>query len=124
MPQDFYHPNSNPYQQVDDRKKLFGTLNTFVTRHNGWLVSIPGDVPIRLQVLPGSTLPDALRKLGYFVERTGQTQRILPNAITEELELSASGAMVPVTAGSTRPVTTRITHAGLATVVQYDLRLP
>jgi hypothetical protein len=62
--------------------------------------------------------------LGYIVEPIGPTQRILPHAIVEKFETSSSGALVTAVEGSTKPVTTRITHAGLATVVQYDLRLP
>jgi hypothetical protein len=44
--------------------------------------------------------------------------------MVESLTTTSSGALIPATEGSTRPVTTRITHAGLSTVVQYDLRLP
>src|SRR4051812_27198365 len=67
------------------------------------------------------TLPDELRALGYDVTEIGQTQRILPHAIAEELVTTPSGALAPVTEGSTKPVTMRVTHAGLATVTQYDL---
>jgi hypothetical protein len=63
-------------------------------------------------------------KVGYLVAKIGESQRILPHAVAQKFETSSSGALVPATEGSTRPVTTRITHAGLATVVQYDLRLP
>ena len=38
-------------------------------------------------------------------------------------EISSSGALVPATEGSTRPVTTR-THAGIVKVDQYELRIP
>jgi hypothetical protein len=37
---------------------------------------------------------------------------------------SNSGALVPATEGSTKPVTMTITNAGIATVEQYDLRMP
>jgi hypothetical protein len=62
--------------------------------------------------------------MGYIVEPIGETQRILLHAITEELTTTSSGAMVPVTEGSTKPVTTRVTHAGIAIVDEFDLRLP
>jgi len=48
----------------------------------------------------------------------------LPYAITQELTSSSSGALIPATENSKRPVTARVTHAGLATVIQYDLRAP
>jgi hypothetical protein len=79
---------------------------------------------MRFQALPDSALPASLRSMGYIVEPIGETPRILAHAITEELTTTSSGAMVPVTEGSTRAVTRRVTHAGLATVVQYDLWLP
>jgi hypothetical protein len=79
---------------------------------------------MRFRALPDSALPALLRSMGYVVEQTGETQRILPHAITEELTTTSSGAMVPVTEGSTRAVTTRVTHAGIAVVVQFNLRLP
>jgi hypothetical protein len=58
------------------------------------------------------------------VEPIGKTQRILPHAIVEKFETSSSGALVTAAEGSTKPVTTRVTHAGIATVLQYDLRMP
>jgi hypothetical protein len=94
------------------------------TERNGWLVSIPGDQEVRLQALQGSPLPALLEGLGYIVERTGETQRILPHVITERFETSSSGALVTAIENSTKPVTTRVTHAGIAIVDQFDLRLP
>jgi hypothetical protein len=79
---------------------------------------------MRFEALPGSPLPDQLRDAGYDVTETGQTQRILPHAMVEELVTLADGSFGPVTEGSTMPVTRRVTHAGIATVLKYDLRMP
>jgi hypothetical protein len=79
---------------------------------------------MRFQAIPDSALPAALRDLGYVVEHTGQSQRILPHAITERFETSSSGVLVSPTENSTKPVTTRVTHAGIAIVDQFNLRLP
>ena len=65
-----------------------------------------------------------LYKLGYVVTEIGETQRILAHAITEMLTTSSSGALIPATEASTRPVTVQMTQPGLATVIQYDLRMP
>jgi hypothetical protein len=62
--------------------------------------------------------------MGYIVEWTGEIERILAHAVGEKFEITSSGALVPATEGSTRPVTTRVTYAGIATVGQYDLRMP
>jgi hypothetical protein len=63
-------------------------------------------------------------RLGYIVEKTGESQRILPHSIQQRFETSSSGALVPVTEGSTKPVTVQVAHAGIATVEQFDLRMP
>jgi len=65
-----------------------------------------------------------LYKLGYVVTEIGKTQRILAHTITEMLTTSSSGALIPATEASTRPVTVQVTQPGLATVIQYDLRMP
>jgi len=48
----------------------------------------------------------------------------LLHALVEELLTLADGSFGPLTEGSTRPVTRRVTHAGIATVLEYDLRVP
>jgi hypothetical protein len=65
-----------------------------------------------------------LFKLGYIVTETGTSTRILPHAISQELTMSSSGALVAATAASSRPVTVRVTQPGLAMVVMYELRTP
>jgi len=40
------------------------------------------------------------------------------------LTTSSSGALIPATEASTRPVTVQVTQPGLATVIQCDLRMP
>jgi hypothetical protein len=47
-----------------------------------------------------------------------------PHAIVEKFETSSSGALVTAAEGSSKPVTTRVTHAGIAIVSEFDLRLP
>jgi hypothetical protein len=61
---------------------------------------------------------------GLCRHRDRRDQRILPHAISQELTLSSSGALIAATAPSPRPVTVRVTQPGLATVIQYDLRMP
>jgi hypothetical protein len=41
----------------------------------------------------------------------------LPHAVTERFETSSSGALIAVVANSTKPTTTRVTHAGVAIVI-------
>jgi hypothetical protein len=62
--------------------------------------------------------------MGYVVEKLGTPQRILPHAVPQRFEVSSSGALVPVTEGSTKSVTVQVTNAGIATVEPYELRMP
>ena len=79
---------------------------------------------MRFDALAGSPLPAQLTAMGYIVEKIGESQRILPHAVAQRFEVLSSGALVPVTEGSTKPVSVRVTHAGIATVDMYDLRVP
>jgi hypothetical protein len=106
-----------------DQGKKFRDLNEFISSRHGWITSIPGAVAVTVQCLPGSTLPDDLRGLGHQISEAGEGERILATAITERFTRRADGELEPVTEGSTRPVTRRVTHAGIATVIQYDLRM-
>jgi hypothetical protein len=74
--------------------------------------------------LPGSTLPDELRKTGYDVTEIGEGERILPTAIVERFVLRADGELEPLIAGSTRPIASTVTHAGICKVKRYAFDMP
>jgi hypothetical protein len=120
-PKQFYHPLK---PEIADRKEKFAAINSYIGKDGGWMTSIPGDPKMRFEALPDSGLPAALRGMGYIVERTGEIERILPHSIVEKFETSSSGALVSPTENSTKPVTTRVTHAGIASVDQFSLRMP
>jgi hypothetical protein len=82
-----------------------------VQARGGWTTSIPGDPNIRFEALPGSTLPGDIRSMGYDVRDLGDGERILPAAIIEKFSMNADGELEPLTPGSTRPVTSTVTHA-------------
>jgi hypothetical protein len=42
--------------EVQNRKARFTALNEFVRSRNGWITSVPGDVEITIECLPGSAL--------------------------------------------------------------------
>jgi hypothetical protein len=105
---------------LDQRKRQFRDLNNYINGHGGWLISIPGDLKMRFEALPGSALPDQLRALGWRVERTGESERILPCAVSQKFTTRADGELVPFTEGSSAPVSVQVTHAGIVTVERYE----
>jgi hypothetical protein len=72
----------------------------------------------------GSPLPAQLVALGYDVVKTGTSKRILAHAVAQKFETSSSGALIPAIEGSAKSVTVTVTNAGIATVEQFDLRMP
>jgi hypothetical protein len=104
--------SSNSFSRATKASALetFGDLNDYVTSR-GWITSAPGAVEVTMQCLLDSTLPDELRARGYDLVEDGETERILPHAIT---------AMV-VTEGSTVPI--RVTHAGIVRAKRYGFSL-
>ncbi|SIO51611.1 hypothetical protein SAMN05443247_06997 [Bradyrhizobium erythrophlei] len=69
-------------QVLQNEQRPIAPLNAYVTARQGRLTSVPGDIDIRLEALPDSTLPVALRGLGYIVEPIGRTSApLLPQAL-------------------------------------------
>jgi hypothetical protein len=56
---------------------------------------------------------------GYDVTEMGEGERILPAAIVERFVMRADGELEALTPGSTRPVTSTVTHAGICKVMRY-----
>jgi hypothetical protein len=79
---------------------------------------------VTVEALPGSALPDDLRALGYDVREIGDGERILPTAIVERFVLRADGELEPLIAGSTRPIASAVTHAGICKVKRYAFSMP
>jgi hypothetical protein len=109
--------------EVKDRKARFAELNEFVRSRNGWLTSVPGEVEVEMQCLPGSTLPGELRGLGYDVTETGEIERILPTAIVQKFIAGIDGTLELLTEGSTRPISTVVSHAGVVKVRRCSFEL-
>jgi hypothetical protein len=109
--------------EIDARKERFADINAFIAEQGGWMTSVPGSHEITFDALPGSALPEQLAARGYIVEKIGESERILPHAVVQWLEVSSSGALVAPTEGSTRPTSLVVTNAGIAAVEQFDLRM-
>jgi hypothetical protein len=104
---------------IHQRKADFEDLNHFVTKRGGWLTSICGDKIVDFQCLPESQLPDQIAALGFRVEPDGYTERILPTAINEQFVRGSDGSLEALTEGSTKPVVSTVSHAGICRVARY-----
>ena len=94
--------------RLTDRKEKFAALLAFVGKRNGWIVSVAGAPEVEMQCLLGSDLPEQLAQLGYELTPAGETERILPVAIVEHIQ---------ITEGST--ATRAVQHAGIVKVQRY-----
>ena len=74
--------------EAEERKKRFDELTAFVQARGGWMTSVPGAREMTFDALPGSPLPAELTALGYIVEKTGTSERILPHAVAQKFETS------------------------------------
>jgi hypothetical protein len=125
IPKDFYRPNPSPDRDVEDRKAKFSELNAYVMERGGWITSIPGAVEVEVQCLPGSTLPDEIaRRFGYVVREIGESERILPAAITEQFTRRGDGELELLTPDSTAAVAETRTHAGIVRVAKFAFDMP
>src|SRR6266403_495599 len=70
---------------------------------------------------PSSGLLDDLCAVGCDVRDDGEGERILPSAIVQKFVAGPDGELVPLTEGPTRPVTSIVTHPGIARVLRYTL---
>jgi hypothetical protein len=70
----------------------------------------------RLRVLPGNPLSAQIR---FQVEPNGYGERILPHSVVEYFTKNADGTLSLLTEGSTQPVSSRVTHAGIARVAKF-----
>jgi hypothetical protein len=61
------------------RKQLWAAVQEFITKHGGWIVSLPNGTPIRFECRADNLeLPVELRRLGYAVRNAGNVERLLP----------------------------------------------
>ena len=80
---------------------------------NGRITLPPGEKIIRIECLPGSTLPGDLAASGYTVTPCDQAT----------VCVSANVELEPITECSTTVVAWKVTHAGIVTVERYSFTL-
>ena len=63
-------------EEKREQGERWATLNEFVRRHGGAVVSVPGTKTLRVEVPKGSPLPAKLAELGYNVSSHGTVTRV------------------------------------------------
>ena len=101
---------------IQERKARFEAINDEIRKAGGWVTSVPGDRYVDFEVLPGNPLPAQIR---FQVEPNGYGERILPHSVVEYFTKNADGTLSLLTEGSTQPVSSRVTHAGIARVAKF-----
>ena len=66
--------------------------------------------------MPGNPLPAQIR---FQVEPNGYGERILPHSVVEYFTRNPDGTLSLLTEGSTKPVASRVRHAGIARVEKF-----
>ena len=112
----FVPPAPEAKNTLAERKRKFESINQEIRRAGGWVTSVCGDRFIDFEVLPGNPLPAQIR---FQVEPNGYGERILPHSVVEYFTKNADGTLSLLTEGSTRPVSSRVTQAGIARVAKF-----
>jgi hypothetical protein len=116
--------NYIPGRKIADRKDRFESRNQFVISRNGWIISVPGARDVLVEVLLDSGLPDELAQLGYQLTPEGSGERILAGSIVEHFVMNKRGELEPLTAESTGPIASTVTHAGIVKTRRFSFDLP
>jgi hypothetical protein len=67
---------------IKRQREMFAALEEFARERQGFLVSAPG-FDLRIDVLPGSTLPADLAERGFQLRYCGQNMRTIPGGFVE-----------------------------------------
>jgi hypothetical protein len=93
-------------------------------RNDAWIISSVGAERTIVECLPTSAFPAILESREYPLTPEPPGERILPFAVSTPMVLSSSGAMIPATEGSTRPVTMTHYGAGPVRTVRHSFKTP
>ena len=78
---------------------------------NAWLTSVSGDIEVRLEATAGSSVPQQLREAGYRLVEDPPGQRLVQQAIEEQLTRK-DGTIIR-----------HIAHAGIIKVQRFSFLL-
>jgi hypothetical protein len=108
----------------EKRADWFTGFNREAMAREAWIISSPGASEIIIETLPGNPWIDELTGRGFSLQWEGNGQRIVSHYYSEPMTLSSSGAMMPLTPGSTREVTMVRREPGIARTERFSFRAP
>jgi hypothetical protein len=89
---------------------LWEALDSFIQRHEGWIISLKDVSPLRFECRADCRLPELLTSMGYSVTNAGMNERLMP--FTEMV----------IVAGSSRTIERQ--HVGPIMVSVYSFPMP
>jgi hypothetical protein len=63
---------------TDKQREFWSELRDYIHFNQAWVTSEPHTALVRFECLPGSILPDLMRRRGYDVHSAGTGERLLP----------------------------------------------
>ena len=105
------------FKKADDRTQRRNDWFLALVRESqiagdAWIINSPGSDTVLVETLTTSGWPDELRRRNYPLREIAGGSRILPHAFHQPMQHGPNGTLVPVTEGSTRPVSVAIHSAG------------
>jgi hypothetical protein len=113
-----------PKPRSEKRHDWFTGFNREAMAREAWIISSPGASEVLIECLPGNPWIDELKGRGFSLRWDGEGQRIVSHYYSEPMTLSSSGAMVPLTPGSTKEVTMVKREPGIARTERYSFKTP
>ena len=106
-----------PQPDVEERKERFAVLNAFISKQGGFVISVPGAVDLRFEVIPGSPVPMSSASSATRSPRSGRASGSWPMPSPRS---SPPCPMAPTarSRGLERAGQAAHNHAGIATVMQ------
>jgi hypothetical protein len=117
------------FKEVDDklakrRAWFLALVRESQIAGDAFIISSPGSDVVLVESLPLSTFPALLKSRGYPIREIAGGSRILHSAHHQPMMISSSGAMIPVTEGSTKPVSLVVYAAGPVETRRYEFPAP
>jgi hypothetical protein len=125
---DPYHKPAADHRAIEQKKHRrqawHRALCDEAAQHHAWVLTTAGSDRTIIEALKTSAFPSMLLAREYPLQDEPPGERILPFQTSTPMTLSASGALIPATAESTRPVTMTHYGAGPTRTARFSFKTP